>query len=73
MRAQFELRVDRCAAVVVELWIFTLEILRQHPEFILRLLQRRARFQARLNIQFAIVAVFEKILLAVSRKHPRHR
>ena len=73
LRAHFELRVHRRAAIAIELGIFTFEIFRQHREFILRLLQRRARLQTRLYVQLAIVAVFEEILLAVGGKHPRHR
>ena len=71
-RPRLELGVYGRAAAAIDLRIFALEIFREHGEFIPRLLERRARFQARLYAQFAIVAVLEKILLQVGGKHARH-
>src|SRR4029077_4995533 len=71
-RPHFELGVYRRAAAAIKLWILALEGFREHGEFILRLLQGGARLQARPDSQLAIVAIFEKILLAVGRKHSRH-
>ena len=63
----------RRAAAEIGLRIFALEVFRQHRDFVLRLLQRCTRFQSCLHIQFAIVAVLEKVLLQVGGKHRRHR
>jgi hypothetical protein len=67
-----ELGVHCRAAAAIDLRILGFEVLREHGEFILRLFERRARFQARPDGQLAIVAVLEKTLLAVGRKHMRH-
>src|SRR5439155_13949521 len=56
----FELGVYGRATIAIELWILAFEVFREHGEFILRLLERRARFQARPDIQLTIVAILEK-------------
>src|SRR5215469_8335253 len=60
-----QLGVDCSASCAIEVWIFQLKILSEHGEFIAGLLQCDAGFQARLDFQFAVVAVLEEILLRV--------
>jgi len=70
--AYFELGVYGRAAAAIDFRILTLEVFCENGELILRLLEGRAGFQARADIQLAIVTVLEKILLTVGRKRPRH-
>ena len=72
-RPHFEPGVHRRASVAIELRVLALEILRQHGELAPRLRERRARFQARLHAQLAVIAILEKPLVRVGGKQARHR